>query len=840
MPKKYATTTTTLIIVESPAKCKKIEEYLGAGYKCMASYGHIRELPSLKNVDIENGFIPHYEPINNAIKNKNIKMLKLAVEAYDDVILATDDDREGEAIAWHLCEVLGLPIERTKRIVFHEITEHALREAIQKPTTINMNLVRAQQARQILDLLVGFKISPVLWKRITYNKENALSAGRCQTPALRLIYENELELEKAKQEWENGGLIKYTIKGIFTTKKLEFELSRSLDNANQVTDFMRKSLSTNYEHKYGCSSPNEFVQKPPQPFTTSRIQQVASNELRLSPKETMSLCQKLYENGYITYMRTDSKLYSSKFIEKVNEYVRRRFGENYVGADGGTIPKKNAKQKLNAQEAHEAIRPTNLSLEELPDKSKNGANSPKEKRLYALIWRNSVESCMNDARGVYIIASVSSPLPDAFYKYRSDHILFPGWKALTPSKFSLTNPEYNCLKMLGDTNPAPNLPTLCAGKISATATIPSWGTHYTEAKLVSALEEKGIGRPSTFASLVDKIQERGYVKKEDVNGVQVTCTDFVLDEQNGVTEPLAKPCLREVGNEKGKLVLQPMGRVVMEILLADYLPLFEYDYTSNMETELDKIAKLPLVGDDNCREQMNSLCTACCGQIDCLLNVAKTENKDAKLEYKIDNNHTYLIGKYGPVIKRVVTKDGTEETSFLTAKKNIDILSLREDENAYPLEYFLECNDDDNNASGDIHEETNEGELTKLKIGKLDNKEIVLKTGKYGNYATWNKKNYSLKTLGERSLKTISLEEVEHIIHNANTTGDPNILRKISDKATLRKGPKGDYIFYKSERMKKPKFIGLSKFSKETQLDYNVCEIEDIKNWLKNTHNIYA
>ena len=319
MSKKYSTTT-SLVIVESPAKCKKIEEYLGPGYKCVATYGHIRELTSLKNIDTENNFTPTYTIIDNALKKKQIEMIKKEINACDEVILAPDGDREGEKIAFCVAQIFKLDVNKTKRITFNEVTETALNKAIQNPRTIDMNMVNAQQARQILDLLVGFKVTPVLWQR--FNKPNAataLSAGRCQTPALKIIYDNQKEINEAVSKKV------YNTTGYFTNMNLPFDLSKKYETNDEVTDFLYGS--TDFNHVYTCSQPAKVIKISPEPFTTSRLQQVASNELHYSPKETMKICQTLYEAGYITYMRTDSKTYSRDFVDSVKEYIVRNYGE---------------------------------------------------------------------------------------------------------------------------------------------------------------------------------------------------------------------------------------------------------------------------------------------------------------------------------------------------------------------------------------------------------------------------------------------------------------------------------------------------------------------------------
>lgn len=350
-----------LLIVESPAKCKKIEGFLGPGYKCLASYGHITTLQSLKDVDVQNHFKPTFKMIDS--KRQNINRLEAAINRCDEVILATDDDREGEAIAWHICQQFGLPVSTTKRILFHEITKPAIQRAVQHPTTINMNVVHAQQARQILDIIVGFKLSPILWAHITRKSKSGLSAGRCQTPALRIIYENQKEIDKSP------GKMVYTTTGYFTKNNLPFLLNHSYDDQAKIEEFLEDSVD--FDHIYSCGKVRNTTKNPPKPFTTSRIQQTANTELRISPKETMMLCQKLYEGGFITYMRTDSETYSKEFLTLAKNYVEKKWSEEYVRPDLETMGEKKTKGKKkkddNAQEAHEAIRPTDVNRTEIPE-----------------------------------------------------------------------------------------------------------------------------------------------------------------------------------------------------------------------------------------------------------------------------------------------------------------------------------------------------------------------------------------------------------------------------------------------------------------------------------------
>ena len=569
----------TVVIVESPAKCKKIEDYLGSGYKCIASIGHIQELNGIKNIEIDNNFKPNFNLLENKIQQ--INKIKNLIKNCKEVLIASDDDREGEAIGWHICEVFKLPLT-TKRIIFHEVTKTALQRAVQNPTTLNMDVIYAQQARQILDVLVGYKISPILWKNISQKSKTGLSAGRCQTPALRLVYDNQKDIDNSP------GKKVYNTTGYFTQMNLGFSLNHNFEiisfnsTTNTMEQFMEESVE--YKHIYSCSKPKQTTKNPPITFTTSSLQQKASSELSISPKETMSICQKLYEAGHITYMRTDSTTFSSEFIEKASEFIKKKFGDDYLHENVNRLSerkvektKKKSKKKdekeNNAQEAHEAIRPTEVTLEKIDE-----SFSSKEKRMYNLIWSVTVESCMAPALYNSISAKITAPM-EKEYKYNSELVNFPGWK--TVRGYEKENPEYQFLQTLK------NKAMVNYNKIVAKLSMKDLKSHYTEAKLIQLLEERGIGRPSTFSSLLEKIQERGYVKKDNVKGKKIKCVDYELikDELAEIEDE------REFGNEKNKLVIQPLGILVLEFLLKHYEKLFDYEYTKNMETDLDIIAK---------------------------------------------------------------------------------------------------------------------------------------------------------------------------------------------------------------------------------------------------------
>ena len=799
MSKKYSTST-TLLIVESPAKCKKIEEYLGPGYKCLASFGHLRELPSLSNIKIEDGFKPTYQIINNTLKKKQIEVLKKAIKNADEVIIATDNDREGEGIAFHLLELFKLP-SNTKRIVFNEVTEKALQQAVKNPRTIDMNMVHAQQARQILDLLVGFKITPMLWKFISQNSEKSLSAGRCQTPALRLVYDNQKEIDGADNK-----KVFNTI-GYFTNMNLPFELNHQFEQEDEIVDFLDKTADHN--HIYNCSQPTKVYKQPPEPFTTSRLQQLASNECHFSPKETMKLCQSLYEGGYITYMRTDSKKYSADFLETTKRYIQTTYEEKYINENIDLLSccvdreekqtnkknKQSQKSKDNlAQEAHEAIRPTKISLKDLPEKV-----NPRERRMYKLIWENTLESCMASASYHSVKAQIQG-YKSLVFQYTSELIAFPGWK-IVKNKFSTDSKEFQYLQTIKQNQ------SIKYNKVVSKVTIKNVKMHFTEARLVQLLEDKGIGRPSTFSTLIDKIQERGYVKKEDVKGKTIIVKDYEL-ENDEISEVEAT---RDFGNEKNKLVLQPLGKIVMEFLDKHFLDLLNYDFTREMEEDLDGISKGNHV--------WTELCKRCNDKLDSIITQVK-ETQKSKFEIKIDETHVYTIAKYGPVIKCVEKVDGKKTTTYKSIRKDIEIDMNKLEKGAYTLEELI---------GNDIEKEANK-QANQVNLGKYEDSDVILKKGKFGLYVTCGELSKTLKQLGNRPIESIQLDEVIPLLEEGS-----NMVREVSPNISIRKSKKGDYIFFKTPKMKKPKFFTLAKF----EGDYKTCDMDVLKSWLKDKHDIF-
>jgi len=821
-------TKTSLVIVESPAKCKKIESILGPGYKCIASYGHLRCIQGLEAIDIENGFNVTYSIIEEEIKLKQIERIRKEIEASDDVILATDGDREGEGIAWHICQLFNLPVETTKRIVFHEITESAILSAIRNPTTVDLNLVYSQQARQVLDLLVGFTITPLLWNNISKNHKGSLSAGRCQTPALRLIYENYLDIKKSP------GKLVYNVSGYFTNLNLVFELSKQLTNVEEVKKLLEICASTNTKFICNKSTAKKSIRKPPEPLTTSTLQQLASNELHLSPKETMKLAQQLYEAGHITYMRTDSKKYSKEFIEKIKKYIVGTYNEQYVSQNIDILASKietttntntntntsnttntttNTTTTTTTAEAHEAIRPVSILA-----KSELSADLPQKAiKLYELIRNTTIESCMPSAQYSTITATITiskdAIKEDKEFVHKAEQVFFKGWQIVNDKQNEEASKAYNYFVNL-KVNTEMNYK-----KIEAKNVVKELKQHYTEARLVQLLEEKGIGRPSTFASLIDKIQERKYVEKQNIEGRQVECIDFLLDDTKEITE---NPCTKEFGNEKNKLVIQPLGIIVIEFLTKHFATFFDYSYTKEMETDLDLIATN--------KKQWTMLCENCNND---LIKITDGLTNLKKFEIIIDDYHTIIIGKHGPVIKKI-SDDGSKSKSinknnkkidnitFIPLKKGIDLKLINEFEEKHGRKIELD----------DIVEQT---ATNKSALGKYKGNDLFVKTGKYGPYAQWGKEMKSLKELDKPAEKMEYMEVIKFLDRDIlDPTKPVGLVRELSPNLSIRTGKFGDYIFYKRPRAKKPEFLKLNDFKS----DYKNCDKDLLVNWIKQTYKI--
>jgi len=767
---------TYLIIVESPSKCAKIESYLGLNYCCIASKGHIRGINGLRSIDTKGSFEPKFTDLSE--KKDHIVFMKQIVAKFskENIILATDDDREGEAIAWHICEIFNLPIETTQRIIFHEVTKNALLKAINAPTTVNLDLVKAQHARQVLDVIVGYKISPILWKYLYNDNNNTLSAGRCQTPALRLVYENEIQ-GKEKDNIQTF----YKTTASFFEKNIIFNLNVEFQTNDEIREHLNKSI--NHKHMLTINNPRDTTKSPPIPFHTSRLLQVASNILHISPGETMRLCQQLYQTGYITYMRTESTKYAKPFLQEISKFIQNEYNdEKYIG----NLENLENKQTNNP---HEAIRVTQLNNKSIT------SDDGRLISLYKLIWKNTVESCMSEAKYKAIPLEISGP-NETKYTYTHEIPLFLGWKIVGDKKLDIDiQNQANGLYMFFKTQLKNSIKY---NWVESVVSMKNKHTHYTEASLINKLEAMGIGRPSTFSSIVSTIQDRGYVKKTDVEGITIECNNFKL-EDNSVEETTIE---KTFGNEKHKLVIQPIGTLTVEFLIQHYNPLFSYEYTKLMEDKLDIIT--------NNANEWSSICKECYEEIKTL---SKPVSKIPKQTYPLDDKHVLLFERYGPVIQ-TTKEDDTYE--YISVKKDIkiDIEKLKNGE--YTVEQLMA--------------------IKERNLGVYKNDDVIIKDGKYGKYVEYGKTKESLKDL-DKSAEYITLEDVIPILEkslNNNNGIDKNMLRELSDDLSIRNGKFGAYVFYKTKTMKKPQFLNIKKFKES----YLTCEKEVIIKWLEDNYPI--
>lgn len=550
-----------LVIVESPAKAKTIEKYLGKDFHVLSSVGHIRSIVKKTKdgtppIDVANDFFAVYEV--DPEKKKVITELKKNVKAVgkDNVWLATDEDREGEAIAWHLCKVLGLPIETTKRIVFHEITKDAITAAIKNPRTVDMNLVQAQQARQTLDRLVGFELSPVVWQKVPGGK----SAGRVQSPAVRLLVEREREIMKF------AGSSQFKVTAIFIHDNQEFkaELNQKFDSEEAARAFLGSLTSAQFTVSNITKTPG--TRNPAAPFTTSTLQQEANAKLGFSSKATMASAQRLYQDGKITYMRTDSVNLSGQAIASATDFIKRLYGPDY-----STVRKFKTKS-ASAQEAHEAIRPTDITRETV-------TSNEYDQKLYDLIRRRTLASQMSAAKLEKTTISIDIQGNDKLhFEAKGEVITFDGFLRVYGGGKDELLPKLHS----GD--------TLETHDITARQTFARPPARYTEGSLVKKLEDLGIGRPSTYATIIDTVQTRGYVEKGDGEGQP---RDVIVLSYNG--EEISRDVVQEkTGSTRGKLIPTPSGELIADFLTDHFTQIVDYDFTANVETEFDKIAAADL------------------------------------------------------------------------------------------------------------------------------------------------------------------------------------------------------------------------------------------------------
>jgi DNA topoisomerase-1 len=795
-----------LLIVESPSKCAKIESYLGESYRCISSKGHIREIDGLSKINIQDRFQIEYNVI--ADKRAHVDAMKKTVAAYKPncIYLATDDDREGESIAWHICEVCGLDPRATKRIVFHEITQPAVLNAVAHPRLINLSLVAAQQARQVLDMVVGYKISPLLWRRYGGGK-NALSAGRCQTPALRLVLDHD---KHYKEALARGAGQVHKIQGIFTNRMLPFQLTTTFkvaDESDVLQEFIEKTKT--HPHLLSVGPKRESTRSPPKPFNTSRLLQVASNQFRFSPKTTMMLCQTLYQSGLITYMRTDCQKYSDVFMDKIGAFIESEYGVAYLGQKTDVV-------LTDATMPHEAIRVTNIALRQFtnPDAMLT--------RLYGLIWRNTVESCMSPAKYRVCDVAISAPLGRS-YKHTVEVPLFLGWRKLELKDSTDEQATDSALLLYLEQIDRPVSWTLVESKIALEERS---SPHFTEASLIQKLEDLGIGRPSTFSSIVETIQERGYVKKTNVPGTKIQCVEWKLRPEGALEKSTTE---RTFGEEKDKLVIQPTGILVAEFLLAHFDDCFSYNYTKHLEDELDAIASLP---QDQALNTWHEICRRCADEIK---ERSKPLAKQAKQSFPLADTSEYVLifNGYGASLKRQ-QEDGSTEYCKVATDIDLDLEKAKRGEYTFSELAWRE----DNGL-----------------LGTHDSSPVYLKRGKYGLYAEWRETTYSLKSLSE----PIVLRDVVAIIKKKTNTLDKDVaaamflptevaLKTVAPKTdapksvvrglrkdlSIRKGKFGNYVFHQTDDMTTPKFYPLNPIKENWQ---QMDDLELIA-WIENTYRI--
>ena len=777
-----------LVIVESPSKCKKIEKYLGFQYKCIASKGHICNISKVKK-DYE----PEFEILSE--KKDHVKSMREIISVFDpkNIYLGTDDDREGEAIAWHICLTFGLPVETTHRIIFHEITESAIRAAVAFPMVVRMNIVNAQKARQVLDRMVGFEISPLLTKRLgTIQERQHLSAGRCQTPALRLVYDLDVANEKKERSFQ------YQTTGHFFSPSIACILNHTFETEKECEAFLEASKT--HIHTYSLDPPQNKRTSAPSPFNTSALLQYASIHLHLSPKQTMQYCQTLYQNGHITYMRTESTKYSLEFLNKIRECFD---DQSWIG-DLERI------QNHNHNNPHEAIRITDIAKRHLEEKDidhvDDTAGFARLKAVYEMIYYRTIESCMSDYQYKEIKIHIDAP-QDYAYIHLVEIPMFLGWKrckweypefikmqeSQTAFHFSLQHKS----KKIADLS-----------KIECSITSVNGTRHYTESGLIKKLEDLGIGRPSTFATIIETIQERKYAVKQDIEGEKKTVVEFMLDGQK--IQRTEKE--RIFGAEKNKLVLQDLGKQVIEELIPTFTTLFEYEYTKTMEESLDLVSGNSL--------EWQEVCKTCDTQIK---KESKTWKEEIQEIYKIDENHELVFSKKGAMIRKPKQdssniasnptsnqKKKKPEYEYLSTRKNIDLEKLKKGE--YTLEELLQ--------------------IPKEYLGNYLEKEIHLKKGPYGPYVLWGEE--TIKTPLKKDVWDITLEDIIHVLETKTKSLPPNVLRVLNDKMTIRKGRYGPYVYYKDPEKEKPEFYSLKPFKK----NIHQSEITDILTWLEETYGI--
>ena len=737
-----------LVIVESPAKAKTIQKFLGNEYKVMSSFGHIRDLHKKDfSIDVENGFKPLYEIPED--KEEQVKKLKSEADKADIVWLASDEDREGEAIAWHLFEVLGLNEENTRRIVFHEITEPAILEAIKNPRSIDLNLVDAQQARRVLDRIVGFELSPVLWRKIM----PGLSAGRVQSVAVRLVAEREKEIKAFVSEPY------YRVSAQFVTQgnaEITAELNKHLADHDAAAAFLEDCKEAQYAVSDVAVKP--LKRSPAPPFTTSTLQQEAARKLGLSVKQTMRLAQRLYEEGLITYMRTDSVNLSKLAVGAISKEIKENIGEQYYKARRYRTTSK------GAQEAHEAIRPTYIS-------NRTITGTPQEKKLYDLIWKRTIASQMADAELEKTTASITITGRKELFVAEGEVVKFDGFLKVYFESTDDNNQNNRELKMLP---PLSSGEQLQASTITAYQRFTQQPNRYTEASLVRRLEELGIGRPSTYAPIISTIQDRNYVEKGEDKGQKREYEVITLE--NGKITTGKKSEI--YGVEKGKLIPTDVGMVVNEFLVKYFPSIMDYNFTAKVENEFDEVAKGNVVWNKEIADFYDGFHPSI-SQVSTLRLEHKVGERLLGNDPKTGQPVMVKIGRYGPLVQ-MGTADGKAKPRFASLQKgqSIETITLEE-----ALKLF------------DLPRE----------LGDFEGAAVTIGVGHYGPYVKHNGKYVSIPK--DMSPTAITLDEAISLIMQHRESEAKKVLKTFDEEPELMvlNGRYGPYIVYKKQNIKIPK-----------------------------------
>ena len=760
-----------LVIVESPAKAKTIEKFLGKDYKVMSSYGHIRDLKKKElSIDLDT-LTPDYEIPDE--KKKVVSELKKSAKAAEKIWLASDEDREGEAISWHLCEVLGLDEDKTNRIVFHEITKPAILKAIETPRRLDMNLVNAQQARRVLDRLVGFRLSPVLWRKV----KPALSAGRVQSVAVRLIVEREREIQNFDSEPYYRLNAVFAVEGEDGSKhEVKAELNKRFKSHDEALAFLELCKTSTF--KVSSIAKKPLKRTPAPPFTTSTLQQEAARKLGFTVSQTMMVAQRLYEAGRITYMRTDSVNLSALAINTCKEEIERLYGADY-----GKVRKYQTHSK-GAQEAHEAIRPTyidNVSID----------GTSQEKRLYDLIWKRTIASQMADAQiekttvNISLESEKGQSTTDLQFVANGEVVAFEGFlKVYHESTDDEENSE--------DYSHA--LPVMHEGEvlerreITSTERYSQGPNRYTEASLVRKLEELGIGRPSTYAPTISTIQQREYVQKGDRKGEE---RKYAVDSLLGL-KITSKTKKEMAGADKGKLIPTDIGIVVNDFLMENFPEIMDYNFTAKVEQEFDKIAE----GKAEWNKEMKTFYQGFEPEVEKVMN-ARSEHKAGERELGVDPKSGkpvfVKIGRFGPVVQ-IGSADDDDKPRFsqLPSDKSMETITLDE-----ALELFK----------------------LPRNLGQFEGTDVVIGAGRFGPYVLHDKKYTSLPK--EEDPLTISLDAAINLIQKKRLQDAQRHLKTFEEDAKMEvmNGRYGPYIAYDGKNYRMPKAL----HDKAAELTYDQC-----------------